>query len=161
MLEIASASRERQEQTTTSSRGKGVVRRKLLRYGLSPPQKQANLRLNGFCPMPRRKRYTRNLGRTIPEPQPRRLTVEWGRFEHKSEPYGVFSYLSDARAVLSSSHSFGRVLELDRLIRWFERELDSPELGEDSTEKRAASPSWCASSVLTLSNDARSESRGR
>ncbi len=36
--------------------------------------------------MTRRKRYT---------------TVEWIRFEHEDEPYGVFSYVSDARGILA------------------------------------------------------------
>ena len=39
--------------------------------------------------MSRRKRYTRNLGRRLPEPLPVRTTVESVRFEHAREPYIV------------------------------------------------------------------------
>ena len=48
--------------------------------------------------MSRRKRYTRNLGRSLPEPLPVRTTAEWVRFEHAREPYGVFCYLPDVRS---------------------------------------------------------------
>ena len=42
--------------------------------------------------MSRRKRFTRNLGRKLGAPLPQRTTNEWVRFEHASEPFGVFSY---------------------------------------------------------------------
>ncbi len=70
--------------------------------------------------MSRRKRYTRNLGRTLPEPLP--STLEWVRFEHESEPYGVFWYLPEARRQLSARQA----AEINRLARWFGRHLDTP-----------------------------------
>ena len=50
--------------------------------------------------MSRRQRFTRNLGRKLGAPLPVRTTAQWIRFEHAHEPYGIFSYLSDARANL-------------------------------------------------------------
>ena len=73
--------------------------------------------------MTRRKRFTRNLGRTLPAPAPVRVTVEWIRFEHEVEPYGVFSYLSDARKSLPAD----ALRELDTLMAWFEERLGAPE----------------------------------
>jgi hypothetical protein len=70
--------------------------------------------------MPRSKRYTRNLGRKKSEPLP--STLEWVRFEHTSEPYGVFSYLKDARATLSAR----LVAEVRTLGDWFAKHLDAP-----------------------------------
>jgi hypothetical protein len=74
--------------------------------------------------MSRRKRYTRNLGRKLKSPLPARTTVEWIRFEHESEPYGVFSYASDARANLPAA----RIFELDTLLAWFSTHLHAPDL---------------------------------
>lgn len=71
--------------------------------------------------MSRRKRYTRNLGRTLPAPLPVRTTTEWIRFEHEREPYGVFSYLSDAREARPEL-----IDEIDRTLDWFEQWLDAP-----------------------------------
>src|SRR5690349_18715772 len=62
--------------------------------------------------MTRRKRYTRNLGRTLRSPSPVRTTVEWIRFEHEHEPYGVFSYVGDAREILT----YQECAELDVLL---------------------------------------------
>jgi hypothetical protein len=72
--------------------------------------------------MSRRKRYTRNFGRTLRSPAPVRTTVEWIRFEHEREPYGVFSYLRDAKDASSPS---GRA-EIAQLSRWFNDELGAP-----------------------------------
>jgi hypothetical protein len=77
--------------------------------------------------MSRRKRYTRNLGRRLPEPLPH--TLEWVRFEHATQPYGVFRYSGDAQATLPGRPA----RELVRLTRWFCLHLDAPdgiELGE-------------------------------
>jgi hypothetical protein len=74
--------------------------------------------------MSRRKRYTRNLGRTLKSPLPVRTTVEWIRFEHEREPYGVFSYVSDARASLPAES----VRELNAVLGWFEDHLHAPDL---------------------------------
>lgn len=74
--------------------------------------------------MSRRKRYTRNVGRTLPAPLAARTTVEWLRFEHEHEPYGVFSYLDDARAALPAAEK----AQLDELRVWFGRHLHAPEL---------------------------------
>ncbi len=71
--------------------------------------------------MSRRKRYTRNLGRKLPAPLPVRSTTAWIRFEHEREPYGVFSYLTDARAAKPELAD-----EIDRTLDWFERWLDAP-----------------------------------
>jgi hypothetical protein len=70
--------------------------------------------------MSRRKRYTRNFGRKLPQPAP--YTVEWVRFEHEREPYGVFSYLNDAADKLPRR----QLAELSRLRRWFCTHLDAP-----------------------------------
>lgn len=68
----------------------------------------------------RSKRYTRNLGRRLREPLPR--SEEWVRFEHELFGFGVFSYLSDARA-RGSSRLAARI---DRLRAWFNLWLDAP-----------------------------------
>ena len=73
--------------------------------------------------MSRRKRYTRNLGRELPSPLPVRTTTEWVRFEHEHEPYGVFSYLSDAAAALPAKAS----AELGELSEWFREQLGAPD----------------------------------
>ncbi len=74
--------------------------------------------------MSRRKRFTRNLGRKLPSPLPIRTTVEWIRFEHEHEPFGVFSYLKEAREMLSAEECS----ELDALRDWFADHLDAPDL---------------------------------
>lgn len=73
--------------------------------------------------MSRRKRYTRNLGRVLGSPLPVRGTVEWIRFEHEREPFGVFSYLDDAQKNLGT----GLRAEVDDLCEWFEEHLDVPD----------------------------------
>jgi hypothetical protein len=73
--------------------------------------------------MSRRKRYTRNLGRTLGAPLPVRTTDEWVRFEHEREPYGVFSYLRDARKGLGA----GLRAEVNALNDWFEEHLHAPD----------------------------------
>jgi hypothetical protein len=74
--------------------------------------------------MSRRQRFTRNLGRQLKSPLPIRTTVEWIRFEHEREPYGVFSYLQDAREVLGAELRD----ELNTLYGWFVDHLDAPNL---------------------------------
>jgi hypothetical protein len=74
--------------------------------------------------MSRRKRYTRNLGRPLPSPKPVRITVEWIRFEHEQEPFGVFSYSNAARAALAATVC----AELDELLGWFSDHLQAPDL---------------------------------
>jgi len=74
--------------------------------------------------MSRRKRYTRNLGRTLKSPLPVRTTEEWVRFEHEREPYGVFSYLSEAKKGLGS----GLRAEVDSIREWFDDNLDAPDI---------------------------------
>jgi hypothetical protein len=49
--------------------------------------------------------------------------VEWIRFEHEHEPYGVFSYLKDAAAALPA----GDGTEFQELRTWFNQHLDAPE----------------------------------
>ena len=73
--------------------------------------------------MSRRKRFTRNLGRKLKSPLPVRTTVEWIRFEHENEPYGVFSYLSDARERLPAETR----RELEHLRDWFADHLHVPD----------------------------------
>ena len=74
--------------------------------------------------MSRRKRFTRNLGRKLPTPLPVRETVEWVRFEHEREPYGVFSYISDALELLPvDGHT-----ELLEIRDWFNEHLHAPDL---------------------------------
>jgi len=70
--------------------------------------------------MPSRRRYTRNLGRVLPSPLP--ATVEWVRFEHRDEPFGVFSYLDDAGPKLPAEAR----AELAALRGWFAKHLDAP-----------------------------------
>jgi len=55
-------------------------------------------------------------------PLPARTTVEWVRFEHEAEPYGVFSYLEDARKLLSP----GECDEIDCIMKWFNDKLTAP-----------------------------------
>jgi hypothetical protein len=74
----------------------------------------------------RRKRYTRNLGRKLKAPTPVRTTVEWIRFEHEDEPFGVFSYLDDATALLDRQQR----AELDRLEKWFSSRLHAPDISD-------------------------------
>jgi hypothetical protein len=72
----------------------------------------------------RRKRFTRNLGRQLGAPLPVRTTAQWIRFEHAHEPYGIFSYLSDARANLDAA----LLRELEVLLVWFTDQLQAPNL---------------------------------
>ncbi len=74
--------------------------------------------------MSRRKRYTRNLGRKLKSPLPERTTIEWIRFEHEREPYGVFSYIKDAWEK-ASEEARG---EMDDLRDWFSDHLHAPDL---------------------------------
>jgi hypothetical protein len=74
--------------------------------------------------MSRRKRYTRNLGRKMKTPLPVRTTAEWVRFEHEREPYGLFSYLSDAKKGLGT----GLRAEVDSICEWFDDNLDAPDI---------------------------------
>jgi hypothetical protein len=60
----------------------------------------------------------------LKSPLPVRTTVEWIRFEHENEPYGVFSYISDARANLAAES----VRELNVLLGWFADHLHAPDL---------------------------------
>jgi hypothetical protein len=73
--------------------------------------------------MSRRKRYTRNFGRLLKTPSPMRTTVEWVRFEHEREPFGVFCYLKDARAASAAS----ACAEIETINRWFHIALDAPD----------------------------------
>lgn len=73
--------------------------------------------------MARRKRFTRNVGRTRVEPLPaRRPDARYVRLEHPTEGFGVFSYLSDARKVLDEDQR----AELRALMQWFNEHLDEP-----------------------------------
>jgi hypothetical protein len=74
--------------------------------------------------MSRRKRFTRNLGRELASPLPLRTTSEWVRFEHEIEPYGAFSYISDAEPLLSRE----RLKELHAIRSWFNEHLDAPDV---------------------------------
>ncbi len=83
--------------------------------------------------MSRRKRCTRNLGRTLPAPLPIRTTVEWVRFEYEREPCGVFKaeanlFILQARrlAILVRAAGIPIVERLTRRIpgkvRWEDRD---------------------------------------
>jgi len=72
--------------------------------------------------MSRRKRYTRNLGRKLPEPLPVRTTKEWVRFSHETEPYGVFSYVSE----LCEALGWKERAEVEEIMAWFNEHLDAP-----------------------------------
>lgn len=74
--------------------------------------------------MSRRKRFTRNLGRKLKSPLPIRTTVEWVRFEHEREPYGVFSYLKEAHAQLPAVEQ----TELRSLRDWINDHLHAPDV---------------------------------
>src|ERR1041385_11028 len=74
--------------------------------------------------MSRRKRFTRNLGRKLKAPLPVRTTIEWLRFEHEHEPYGVFSYLGEAGEALPAKTR----RELEALQDWFVDHLHAPDL---------------------------------
>jgi hypothetical protein len=78
--------------------------------------------------MSRRLRFTRNLGRRLPTPTPAREPLRYVRFEHAREriggqAFGPFSYLDDARAVLSDEDADA----LERVVAWFAEHLDEPE----------------------------------
>ena len=73
--------------------------------------------------MPRSMRYKRNLGRKLPSPKPARTTIEWVRFEHAHEPYGVFSYVKRALPGLSPS----RRERARTLTNWFNENLGAPD----------------------------------
>ena len=73
--------------------------------------------------MPRRKRYTRNLGRPDVTPLPaRRPDARYLRFEHPTERRGVFTYVDDIREELDAE----AVEKLDALMEWFDAHLDEP-----------------------------------
>jgi hypothetical protein len=73
--------------------------------------------------VPRNKRYTRNLGRREVGPiPPRRPDAKYVRFEHVSERFGVFSYVSDARDQIGDEDR----AELKALMDWFNENLDAP-----------------------------------
>jgi hypothetical protein len=72
--------------------------------------------------MPRSKRFRRNLGRDLPSPKSVRTTIEWVRFEHAHEPFGVFMYLGRALRGLSPK----KKERAETLERWFNDNLGSP-----------------------------------
>ena len=73
--------------------------------------------------MPRRKRFTRNLGRPTVEPlAPRRPDARYVRLEHPTEHFGLFSYVGEARRALDEE---GRT-ELEALMSWFNEHLEEP-----------------------------------
>lgn len=77
--------------------------------------------------MSRRLRFTRNLGRRIPEPAPARESLRYVRFEHATEvieglAFGLFSYVDDAREQLGASDR----AELDAVMAWFNAHLEEP-----------------------------------
>jgi hypothetical protein len=72
----------------------------------------------------RRKKYTRNLGRVRAERVPTRGTgARYIRFAHADEPFGVFSYLREARPRLSDPDRD----ELKMLREWFQAHLEEPD----------------------------------
>jgi len=72
--------------------------------------------------MPRRKRFTRNLCRKLKTLLPVRTTMEWVRFEHEREPYGVFQYVSRAVSGLPPE----KRKKAETLRRWFDDNLGAP-----------------------------------
>lgn len=102
-----------------------------------------------FPPMPRRLRFTRNLGRALPAPAPPRKELGYVRFEHASEvvggvAHGPFSYLDDAEEILTGADRE----KLDALTDWFRKHLDEPErlvpfrdVGERRARRRRTEPS--------------------
>jgi hypothetical protein len=73
--------------------------------------------------VPRRQRYTRNLGRRDVEPlPPRRADARYIRFEHPTERFGVFSYVSQAQETLDEESR----AELEALMSWFNEHLEAP-----------------------------------
>lgn len=74
--------------------------------------------------MGRRLRFTRNLGRDTAEKLPRRgAGARYVRFAHPRHPFGVFSYLDDARRRLSDPDRD----ELNEIVGWFNANLDEPD----------------------------------
>jgi hypothetical protein len=72
----------------------------------------------------RRKKYTRNLGRARVERVPRRgAGTHYVRFAHRDEPFGVFSYLREARPRLSEPDRD----EVKALREWFQEHLEEPD----------------------------------
>jgi hypothetical protein len=63
------------------------------------------------------------MGRTRSEAVPRRgKGAAFVRFAHESEPYGVFSYLDDAKPRLNEPDRE----EVGALVAWFSEHLDEP-----------------------------------
>ena len=52
-----------------------------------------------------------------------RTTQAWLRFEHERQPYGVFSYIAEAKPTLPEEQR----LEIDSLMVWINEYLDAPE----------------------------------
>jgi hypothetical protein len=72
----------------------------------------------------RGKKYTRNIHRARVERVPTRgAGSRYIRFAHRDEPYGVFSYLTDAKRWLSNSDRE----ELKALREWFQAHLEEPD----------------------------------
>lgn len=77
--------------------------------------------------MSRRARFTRNLGREVPAPKPRRDLLRYVRFEHATErvqgvAFGPFSYVADARELLRGDD----LAELNGVMTWFCDHLEEP-----------------------------------
>jgi hypothetical protein len=110
--------------------------------------------------MSRRKKYTRNLGRARAERVPiRGAGTKYIRFSHRDEPYGVFSYLRDAKPRLSDSDRE----ELKALREWFQTHLEEPDCfvpirvrrGRAAREGEPTAVCWFRSSATEHVNRAR------
>jgi len=77
--------------------------------------------------MSRRRKYTRNIHRARIERVPTRGVgakySKYIRFAHRDEPFGVFSYLREAKPRLSDPDRE----ELNELRAWFQAHLDEPD----------------------------------
>ena len=107
----------------TSAHGCGRIRESRTSRGTHPdsPSRLVGSRAVGVA-VPRSKRFRRNLGRKLPSPKPIRTTIEWVRFEHAREPFGVFSYIRSALPGLSRR----RRERLEILRKWFNDNLGAP-----------------------------------
>lgn len=84
--------------------------------------------MSSLLGMSRRVRFTRNVGRRVPSPAPRRDELRYVRFEHATEifegvTFGPFSYVADARKRLTGDD----LAELEAVVTWFSDNLEAPE----------------------------------
>jgi hypothetical protein len=106
--------------------------------------------------MSRRKRFTRNLGRALNNGVPKRGTgTHFVRFAHLREPYGVFSYVDEARGWLREE----KREELDEIVGWFRAHLDEPACLVPARRRRKTEDEGNAEAICWFRAEAREHVR--